>query len=135
MPIYELSAKDSLGNSKSGTVEAKSQIDALSILKSQALIVVSIAEKHASLIDTLSSLGGVSFEEVTEFSREFSTMINSGLTITKSLQICTEQTTNNTFKKILNDIVFINGRSRTCQPLWLGDDCSKNSICLRLVAW
>lgn len=104
MPLYEFSAKDSIGNSKSGTVEAKSQQDALSILKSQSLIVVSITEKHASFIDTLTSIGGVSFEEVTEFSRQFSTMINSGLTITKSLQICIEQTSNANFKKILNDI-------------------------------
>jgi len=104
MPLYEFSAKDSLGNSKTGTVEAKSQQDALSILKSQALIVVSIAEKHASFLDTLSSFGGVGFEEVTEFSRQFSTMINSGLTITKSLQICIEQTSNQNFQRILNDI-------------------------------
>lgn len=104
MPLYEFSAKDTLGNAKTGTVEAKSQQDALSILKSQSLVVVSIAEKHASFMETLTSIGGVGFEEVTEFSRQFSTMINSGLTITKSLQICIEQTTNPNFKKILNDV-------------------------------
>lgn len=104
MPIYEFSAKDSLGNARSGTVEAKSQLDALSILKNQSLVVVSITEKHASFLDTLSSIGGVSFDEITEFSREFSTMINSGLTISKALQICIEQSANPTFKKILIDI-------------------------------
>lgn len=104
MPLYEFSAKDSLGNTKTGTVEAKSQPDALSILKTQSLIVISIAEKHASFIDTLTSIGGVGFEEVTEFSREFSTMINSGLTITKSLQICIEQSSNTNFKRILSEI-------------------------------
>lgn len=104
MAIFEFTAKDSIGNSKSGTVEAKNQEDALGILKKQALVVISIKEKHTSFADTLLSLGGVGFEDVVEFSREFSTMINSGLTITKSLQICLEQSSNPNFKKILGEI-------------------------------
>ena len=104
MALFEFTAKDNLGNSKSGTVEAKSQDDALLVLKNQSLIVISIREKHASFGETLISFGGVKFEDVVEFSREFSTMINSGLTITKSLQICLEQSANPSFKKILSEI-------------------------------
>ena len=104
MPVYSFAAKDSLGVSKSGVVEAISQQAALEVLKSQNLIVIDIKEKGVSLADKLLDFGGISDEDITAFTREFSTMISSGLPINKSIQILYEQNENKKFKKIIGEI-------------------------------
>lgn len=105
MSIYNFKAKDALGVEKTGTVEAPDRESALTVLKNQNLLVVSLTEKSSSFLDNLSFIGGVKTNDVVEFSRQFSTMINSGLTISKSLQICAEQTTNSKFRSIMLEIV------------------------------
>ena len=105
MSIYNFKAKDALGVEKTGTVEAPDRDSALTVLKNQNLLVVSLTEKSSSFLDNLSFIGGVNTNDVVEFSRQFSTMINSGLTISKSLQICAEQTTNSKFRSIMLEIV------------------------------
>ena len=104
MPIFSFTAKDALGVAKAGSVEALNKDNALNLLKSQNLIVVSIQEKQASLWERLKLLGGVSEDEVTNFTREFSTMISSGLAINKALVICTNQFENQIFKNILQEV-------------------------------
>jgi type IV pilus assembly protein PilC len=105
MPIFEFKAKDNLGVEKSGSVEAQSKDAALSLLQNQNLIVVSIKERNPSIIESLVSFGGVGKDDLVEFSRQFATMINSGLTITRSLGICIEQASNPNFRKILQEVL------------------------------
>ena len=102
--IYKFIAKDISGNTKTGTVEATSQESALNLLKSQNLIAVSIAEKKTTFWEKLFEFGGVSEGEITNFTRQLATMINSGLPINKSLQICHDQTDNKNFKTIILEI-------------------------------
>ena len=59
MAIYSFSAKDSLGVSKFGTVEANDRDSALQLLKNQNLVVISIQEKQASFLDKILKFGGV----------------------------------------------------------------------------
>lgn len=104
MPIFSFTAKDNLGAAKAGTVEALSRENALTLLKSQNLIVVSIQEKKASFLERIKLIGSVSEDEITNFTREFATMISSGLPINKALVICTNQFENQIFKNILQEI-------------------------------
>jgi type IV pilus assembly protein PilC len=102
--IFSFIAKDLSGTSRTGTVEAASKESALELLKNQSLVVVSLAEKKTSLIEKLLEFGGVSEEEITNFTRQFATMINSGLPINKALLICHDQIENKNFKTIILEI-------------------------------
>lgn len=103
--IYSFIAKDLSGTSRSGTVEAVSKESALDLLKNQNLLVVSIAERKTSILEKFLEFGTVSDADITNFTRQFATMINSGLPINKSLMICYEQIESKSFKNILLEIV------------------------------
>ena len=104
MAIFVYTAKDSLGNTRSGTVEAPNQDSALNLLKNQDLVVVSIKVRGTSFTEKFNDLMGVSKEDVTGFTRELSTMLNSGLPLSRAMQISYEQVENPNFKKILMEI-------------------------------
>jgi type IV pilus assembly protein PilC len=105
MSVFEFKAKNYLGVEKTGSIESPDKDSALNMLRSQDLLVVSLIEKKPSFFDKFISMGGVGGNEVVDFSRQFATMINSGLTVSKSLQISSEQTTSPNFRKILNEII------------------------------
>jgi len=102
--IFSFVAKDLSGTSRTGTVEAASKEFAIELLKNQNLVVVSIAEKNTSFLEKVLEFGGVSEEDVTIFTRQFATMINSGLPINKALLICHDQVENKNFKTIILEI-------------------------------
>jgi type IV pilus assembly protein PilC len=102
--IFIFTAKDISGVSRSGTVEAASKEFAIELLKNQNLVVVSITEKKTSILEKMLEFGGVSEVDVTNFTRQFATMINSGLPINKALLICHDQLENKNFKVILLEI-------------------------------
>jgi len=101
MAIYTYVAKDSLGNSRNGVVEALNQEGALDVLRNQDLVVVSIKVRGTSIIEKLDELIGISKSEVTAFTRELATMITSGLPLSRAIQIAYEQIQNNNFRRIL----------------------------------
>lgn len=102
--IYIFVAKDLTGTSRTGTVEAATKEGALELLKSQNLVVVSLKEKSTSIFDQVLQFGGISDEDVTNFTRQFATMISNGLPINKSLQIAYDQIENKNFKLVLAEI-------------------------------
>jgi len=104
MAIYTYVAKDSLGNSRNGVVEALNQEGALDVLRNQDLVVVSIKVRGTSIIEKLDELIGISKSEVTSFTRELATMITSGLPLSRAIQIAYEQIQNNNFRRILIEV-------------------------------
>lgn len=104
MAIFKYVAKDSLGNSRNGVVEALNQEGALDVLRNQDLVVVSIKIRGTSFIEKLDELIGISKSEVTAFTRELATMITSGLPLSRAIQIAYEQIQNNNFRRILIEV-------------------------------
>ena len=51
MPLYTYTAINSEGAKKSGTVDARSQSSAVSLLKDQGLFVVSLSEQKDSFVE------------------------------------------------------------------------------------
>ncbi|OGC68682.1 hypothetical protein A2415_01880 [candidate division WWE3 bacterium RIFOXYC1_FULL_39_7] len=105
MAIYKYVAKDVSGSSRSGTVDARTKELALNLLKTQGLYVVSLEERKDTILDQILSFRGVPGGEVVSFTRQFSTMISAGLPISRALEVLASQTQNNTFKKMLTDIL------------------------------
>lgn len=105
MSLYTYSAMDSAGGRRTGTVDARSQQAAVSLLKEQGLFVLTLQKKNESFVESFLTFKKVPFGEVVAFTRQLSTMIAAGLSISKALGVLAEQTTNVRFKKILNEIL------------------------------
>ena len=103
MPIYNYIATDHNGNKKNGTVDARTEYLAVSLLKSQGFFVISINERRGSLLDFFANLRGVSTNEVVAFTRQFSTMISAGLPVSRALEVLADQASNNNMKAVLHD--------------------------------
>jgi type IV pilus assembly protein PilC len=105
MSIYRYTAKDLGGNTRSGTVDARTKELALNLLKTQGLFVVSLEEKRDSFFEELLNFRGVPTGEVVSFTRQFSTMISAGLPVARAMEVLANQTSNAVFKKILFDVL------------------------------
>lgn len=105
MSIFSYSAKDRTGVTRQGTVDARSVEIATNLLRNQGLYVVSIEEKRDNVIDQIMNLRGIPTSEIVAFTRQFSTMISAGLPVARALEVLGNQTTNNKFKRVVNDIL------------------------------
>ncbi len=103
--MFSYTAKNNVGGTVSGDVEARNRETAVSLLKNQGFTVISIKEKSSDVGDLLSDLKGVPFGEVVTFTRQLSTMISAGLPISRSLEVLSNQAENKKFKKIISEIL------------------------------
>src|SRR5580698_2258535 len=83
---------DLAGIKASGELEADSKQAVSDQLKQRGLIVLDIADKHASREIQLSFLKSVKASELAVFSRQLATMISSGMSILRSLYVLETQT-------------------------------------------
>src|SRR5438270_1933790 len=92
MATYAFKAIDLSGVKAAGELEADSKQAVSDQLKQRGLIVLDIADKHASREIELGFLKRVKAGELAVFSRQLSTMINSGMSILRALYVLEEQT-------------------------------------------
>jgi type IV pilus assembly protein PilC len=92
MSTYVFKAIDLAGGKARGEVEAESKQAVSDQLKQRGLIVLDIADKHASRQLQLGFTKRVKANELAIFSRQLSTMISSGMSILRSLYVLEEQT-------------------------------------------
>ncbi len=105
MPTFAYSARPASGGDiQSGEVELPTKDDVLAFLHRQKMIPVSVREKSKQL--TLSFGGGVKTRDIVIFTRQFATMINSGLPLVQSLDILAEQTENPSLRKTIQDTLY-----------------------------
>jgi type IV pilus assembly protein PilC len=90
---------DLAGVKARGEIEADSKEAVSNQLKSRGMIVLDIADKHASREIELSFLKTVKAGELAVFSRQLATMISSGLSILRALYVLEEQTDNKFLKE------------------------------------
>jgi type IV pilus assembly protein PilC len=92
MSTYVFKAMDLAGVKARGELEADSKQAVSDQLKQRGLIVLDIADKHASREIELGFMKRVGASDLAIFSRQLSTMINSGMSILRSLYVLEEQT-------------------------------------------
>lgn len=104
--LFKYKAKNNKGELISGLVEAASDKQAVTLLKSQGLFVISLNLSQVSVFSQLSlKFSRVSFNDVANFTQQLSTMLTAGLTLTDSLGILKLQSSNTAFSKIISDIL------------------------------
>jgi type IV pilus assembly protein PilC len=92
-----------------GTLEADSTKLVANKLREMGYVPVAIDKKSAGAMQKelhLPGLGGsrVKLKDIAVFSRQFATMINSGLSLLRSLYILTEQTENKALAKVCDEV-------------------------------
>jgi type IV pilus assembly protein PilC len=105
MPTFAYSARPAMGGDiQSGEVELPSKDEVLAFLHRQKMIPVSVREKSRDI--TFSFGTGISTRDIVIFTRQFATMINSGLPLVQSLDILAEQTENKAFRKVIQEVLY-----------------------------
>jgi type IV pilus assembly protein PilC len=106
MPVFAYSARAASGELTTGEIDLPTRDEVVGFLVRQRLRPVSVNAKSKEINITFGT--GIKTREVVIFTRQFATMINSGLPLVQSLTILAEQTENKNFSTIitavLNDI-------------------------------
>jgi type IV pilus assembly protein PilC len=104
---FQYSVRDRAGKIVSGTLEADSQAAVAAKLKQMGYAPVSITKAKAGMKKELSIPGfgkKVKLKDLAVMSRQFATMINSGLSMLRSLSILAEQTANPELARVLGEV-------------------------------
>ncbi len=105
MPAFLYVAKNKRGRTVKGQIEAPDEKLALAFLKKRNLTVQKLKKKPKDLSESLPFLKPkITRKDVVIFTRQFSTMITSGLPLLQGLKILSDQCENPTFKEVLKDI-------------------------------
>ena len=103
---YNYSVRDRTGKIVSGKLEAESQAVVAQKLKQMGYAPVSISEHKAGIKRELAIPGfgkKVKLKDLAVMSRQFAVMINSGLSLLRSLSILAEQTENKELARVLGE--------------------------------
>ena len=102
---FAYKVRDKEGNVHSGEMEASSQARVASALRQRGFQPIAIEEKQDSALNKEITIPGltdrVGPKDIAIFSRQFSTMINAGLSLLRSLSILAEQSDNSTLSKVI----------------------------------
>ncbi|MFN8077501.1 MAG: type II secretion system F family protein [Kineosporiaceae bacterium] len=104
---FEYAVRDKSGKLVKGTLEAENKAQVVTRLRGMGYAPVSVTQANAGLKKelTIPGLGGkVGLKDLAVMSRQFATMINSGLSLLRSLTILSEQTDNQQLAKVLSQV-------------------------------
>ena len=102
MPDFSYEGKTRAGKKVKGEYSADNREEVFSYLRSKGIIVSKVSRKGKSISFKFGT--GVNIDDVTNFARQFSAMISAGLPLVQCLNILSEQTENQNFKKILQSV-------------------------------
>src|SRR6187200_1808354 len=100
---YTYKARDKGGNVLNGTIVADNEALVLARLREQGFIPLEVGKQGRNMNI---EIGGkkVKLKELAVFSRQFATMVNSGLPILRALAILAEQTDSKELTKVLTAV-------------------------------
>jgi type IV pilus assembly protein PilC len=105
---FQYKVKDKTGKLVEGSLEAENAQLVVSKLRSMGYVPIEIAQQTGVNVNRELKLPGLSdrvkLKDVAVFSRQFATMINSGLSLLRSLYILAEQTESKALATIVNQV-------------------------------
>ncbi|MGQ0549160.1 MAG: type II secretion system F family protein [Armatimonadota bacterium] len=102
MAVFRYSAKDNTGRMIAGVIEADSDAMVVDRLRDMGFFITKL-ERTIERTDVLQSLQGwmgIGLKDLAIFSRQFATMVNSGLSLVRTLTILEQQSSNKRLKEI-----------------------------------
>lgn len=105
MPVFKYVGRTRAGTIQQGEIEAKDKYAVASVLRRRNILVKSIKTKPKDAKILIPKLGRrVKDKDLVVFTRQFSTMIDSGLPLVQCLEILGKQADNKHFAKIIDQI-------------------------------
>lgn len=104
MATFTYSARTATGDLHSGELQAKTRDEVTAHLRRQRMIPVKIEQKRGLQLPRLGT--GVGTREIVIFTRQFATMINSGLPLVQSLDILAKQSENQKLRRVIEDVLY-----------------------------
>ena len=105
---FQYSVRDQAGKLVSGTLEGETETAVVARLKSMGYAPVSISAQNAGMKKEIKIPGfsgkRVKLKDLAVMSRQFATMINSGLSLLRALSILAEQTSNPELARVLGEV-------------------------------
>jgi len=101
MPTFAYTARTLSGELKNATMDATSRDDVVAQLRKQKLIVVKVDEEQKK-----KKGGRIKTKDIVIFTRQFSTMINSGLPLVQALDILSKQSENPALQEVTRQVVY-----------------------------
>ena len=103
MPSFTYTARDAKGELKTATIDAANREDVVQQLRRMRMNVVKVEEQAKTKAKTG---GKIPMRDVVIFTRQFSTMINSGLPLVQALDILSKQTESASLAAVTRQVVF-----------------------------
>lgn len=106
MAAFSYRVRDKAGKTIQGTIEGDSSAAVATKLRQMGYVILNVGEKKEGFKREITLPGGgrVKSKDLTVFSRQFATMINSGLSLTRCLSILAEQTESRGLAKIVGEL-------------------------------
>ena len=105
MPVFQYTVRDQTGAVRTGTSEAENQEILKRRLQEQGFQVNEVsATKGKKKKSAASGFGRVKLADLSIFCRQFSTMIDAGVSLVRALDVLGEQTQNPKLKRIIKEI-------------------------------
>lgn len=105
MPVYQYTVRDTTGAVRTGTSEAENQDILKKRLQEQGFAVSDLKQTAAGKKKGAGGgFGRVKLKDLSIFCRQFSTMIDAGVSLVRALDVLGEQTQNPKLKRILREI-------------------------------
>src|SRR5579871_5222240 len=104
MATYVFKAKDFSGIEAKGEVEAESKQAVAEQLKERGLVVVDIAAKYRSKELNIELFSRVNAKDLSVASRQLATMVTSGMSIMRALQVLETQTSSKLLKETIGGV-------------------------------
>ncbi len=103
MAVFRYSAKDNTGRLISGVIEADTDASVVDRLRDMGFFITKLERtvERGDVLQALQGMFGVGLKDLAIFSRQFATMVNSGLSLVRTLSILEQQTSNQRLKQII----------------------------------
>ena len=108
MPMFEYTARNTTGQIQKGQLDVATREDVTAHLRKNRLILVSVREAPKQIKLSIGGGGRIKTRDVVIFTRQFATMINSGLPLVQSLNILAQQVTHISGRGVGMDVVRTN---------------------------
>jgi len=106
MAVFRYSAKDNTGRLISGVIEADTDAMVVDRLRDMGFFITNLEKtvERTDVFQSLQGLFGIGLKDLAIFSRQFATMVSSGLSLVRTMSILEQQTTNKRLKAIISQV-------------------------------
>src|SRR5216683_5027872 len=106
MPVFEYTARNLKGDLVQDKIDLPTRDDVIAHLRKNKMVVVQVRQAPKELKINFKFGSGIKTRDIVIMTRQFATMINSGLPLVQALDILSQQTENKTLADVLRAVVY-----------------------------